>query len=55
MPADATNAVVAISSFFILKFLVELFVIGPPLENPVSISTFGDFALVGQEFQIFYK
>ena len=36
IPAVATNAVEAISSFFIFKFLVELFILGPPLENPVS-------------------
>tara|TARA_B110000908_G_C10059520_1_gene359951 strand:- start:245 stop:484 length:240 start_codon:yes stop_codon:yes gene_type:complete len=51
IPAVATNAVEAISSFFILKFLIELFIYGPPLENPVSNKTFDDFPVTGQEFQ----
>ena len=52
IPAVATNAVEAISSFFIFKFLVELFILGPPLENPVSGITLDEFCYFGQEFQL---
>jgi hypothetical protein len=52
IPAVATNAVVAISSFFILKFLVELFILRTSAgESSEIYICFGDFGAMGQQFQ----
>ena len=54
IPADATNAVEAIRSFFILipRRVIHY---GPPLENPVSKKTFDAKTDVGQHFQYIFS
>jgi len=52
IPAVATNAVVAISSFFIFKFLVELFIFRTSAGESSEIwDLFGDLDALGQQFQ----
>jgi hypothetical protein len=52
IPAVATNAVVAISSFFIFKFLVELFIFRTSAgESSEICNLFDDFDALGQQFQ----
>jgi hypothetical protein len=52
IPAVATNAVEAISSFFIFKFLVELFIFRTSAgESSEICDLFGDLNALGQQFQ----
>jgi len=52
IPAVATNAVEAISSFFIFKFLVELFIFRTSAgESSEIYNLFDDFDALGQQFQ----
>jgi hypothetical protein len=56
IPAVATNAVVAISSFFIFKFLVELFIFRTSAgESSEIYELFDDFMVIGQEFQSLFS
>jgi len=56
IPAVATNAVEAISSFFIFKFLVYVLIFRTSAgESSEIYNLFDDFIVIGQESQSFFS